>query len=83
MDDTGVDIGFEKMLLKSEKLSHEGKTLCFAVDNQIAGIIAVADVVKKSSKMAIEELHKMGIEVVMITGIMPGLQSHRKTSRHR
>jgi Cu+-exporting ATPase len=69
MDDTGVDIGFEKMLLKSEKLSHEGKTPMFiAVDNQIAGIIAVADVVKKSSKMAIEELHKMGIEVVMITG---------------
>ena len=57
------------MLLKSEKLSHEGKTPMFiAVDNQIAGIIAVADVVKKSSKMAIEELHKMGIEVVMITG---------------
>jgi Cu+-exporting ATPase len=35
---------------------------------RLAGIIAVADVVKKSSKAAIESLHRMGIEVAMITG---------------
>jgi Cu+-exporting ATPase len=39
-----------------------------ALDGKLAGIVAVADVLKKSSKAAIESLHKMGIEVVMITG---------------
>ena len=39
-----------------------------ALDGKLAGIIAVADVVKESSKAAIEHLRRMGIEVVMITG---------------
>jgi Cu+-exporting ATPase len=39
-----------------------------AIDGKAAGIIAVADVMKKSSKEAIERLQKMGIETVMITG---------------
>ncbi len=39
-----------------------------AIDNKLAGIIAVADVMKPSSKRAIEKLHEMGIEVAMITG---------------
>ncbi|MDR2864142.1 MAG: heavy metal translocating P-type ATPase [Spirochaetaceae bacterium] len=57
----------------SDKLAGEGKTpMYIALDEKsgfkLAGIIAVADVVKKSSKSAIEKLHKMGIEVAMITG---------------
>jgi Cu+-exporting ATPase len=39
-----------------------------AIDGILAGIIAVADVVKESSQHAINALHKMGLEVVMITG---------------
>ena len=39
-----------------------------AVDGQVAGVIAVADTLKDGSKAAIEELHRMGLQVAMITG---------------
>lgn len=54
---------------KSDQLANEGKTPMYvAVDGKIAGIIAVADVVKENSAKAIKKLQEMGIEVVMITG---------------
>lgn len=57
---------FEKT---SNRLAEEGKTPMYvAIDGKLAGIIAVADTVKENSKKAIETLHKLGIEVVMITG---------------
>jgi Cu+-exporting ATPase len=53
----------------SDRLAGEGKTPMYvSCDGEAAGIIAVADVVKPSSKTAIESLHRMGIEVAMITG---------------
>ena len=53
----------------SEKLASEGKTpLFFEADGKLAGIIAVADVIKEDSRKAVEELRHMGIEVVMLTG---------------
>ncbi|WP_346928466.1 copper-translocating P-type ATPase, partial [Clostridium sp.] len=53
----------------SDRLASEGKTpMYIAIDGNLAGIIAVADTVKGSSKNAIESLHKMGIKVAMITG---------------
>ena len=54
---------------KSDELAREGKTpMYISIDNNIGGIIAVADVVKESSKKAIETLHEMGIRVAMVTG---------------
>ena len=54
---------------KSEQLSNEGKTpLFFACDNQLCGIIAVADIIKEDSPQAIKEMQNMGIHVVMLTG---------------
>ena len=67
MDERGISL--EEMSVSSDKLAEEGKTPMYvAIDNKLAGIIAVADVVKPSSKAAISALQKMGIEVAMITG---------------
>lgn len=53
----------------SDQLAYDGKTpMYMAIDGQLAGIIAVADTVKESSKKAIETLHNMGMKVAMITG---------------
>jgi len=52
-----------------EQLESEGKTvLLVAIDNKLTGLIAVADVVKETSKLAVEKLKNMGMEVVMLTG---------------
>jgi Cu+-exporting ATPase len=51
------------------RLQSEAKTaMLVAVDGQAAGVIAVADTIKDSSKEAIDDLHKMGLRVAMITG---------------
>lgn len=64
-----IEIDFSSEVSKGDALSEEGKTpMYIAIDNKFAGIIAVADVVKSSSKKAIESLKRMGIEVAMITG---------------
>ena len=55
--------------MKAESLAEEGKTpLFFAKDGRLAGIIAVADVMKEDSPAAIAALRNMGIRVVMLTG---------------
>lgn len=52
-----------------ERLSEEGKTpLLFAGKQSVLAIVAVADTVKESSVAAIEELHRMKIDIVMLTG---------------
>ncbi|GHV94013.1 copper-translocating P-type ATPase [Spirochaetia bacterium] len=67
MDERGISLS--ELEADSDRLAGEGKTPMYAaLDGKIAGIVAVADVVKPSSKAAIESLHKMGIEVAMITG---------------
>jgi Cu+-exporting ATPase len=67
MKDRGILLdGLEK---KAEELSNQGKTPMFvAIDGNSAGIIAVADTLKENSREAVEALHRMGIEVAMLTG---------------
>ncbi len=59
----------ETVKKKSEALAEDGKTpLFFAKNQELLGIIAVADVVKEDSPEAIRQLRNMGIRVVMLTG---------------
>ena len=63
------NIALEGLEEASDKLASEGKTpMYIAVNDKIGGIIAVADVVKASSKEAVQKLHEMGLEVAMLTG---------------
>ena len=58
-----------------DQMADQGKTpLFFAAAGKLIGMVAVADVVKPSSKQAIADLQAMGIEVVMLTG------DHKKTA---
>ena len=54
---------------KAVALSDQGKTPMFvAVNDQMAGLVAVADTVRAGSQEAVSELRRMGIQVVMLTG---------------
>ncbi len=67
MQENGVTLG--ALAEVAEKLAGEGKTPVFvAVDGEPAGVIAVADTLKDHSVEAVQALHRLGIEVVMITG---------------
>lgn len=60
---------FDEIRQKAETLAEKGKTpLFFSRDGKLAGIIAVADVIKEDSPQAVKELQNMGIHVVMLTG---------------
>lgn len=64
-----MHISLKQMKKEAERLSEEGKTvLFFAEEKHLLGIIAVADKVKPSSRQAIQEMKRMGLEVVMLTG---------------
>ncbi len=67
LEENGIDTSKIKRVV--DKFSHEGKTtLCFANQSEILGLIAVADVIKENSIQAINKLHEMGIETLMLTG---------------
>ncbi len=67
MQEHGIDLaGMEE---QAEILSGQGKTPMFvAADSHLLGIVAVADTLKPHSKAAVAALHRLGIEVAMITG---------------
>ncbi|PFT22620.1 copper-translocating P-type ATPase [Bacillus thuringiensis] len=63
------NIDIEEVSKSMEELEREGKTaMLIAINKEYAGIVAVADTVKDTSKSAIARLKKMGLDVVMITG---------------
>lgn len=52
-----------------EKLEYDGKTaMLIAINHKLAGVVAVADTVKETSKEAIARMHELGLEVIMLTG---------------
>ncbi len=67
MKDKKIDLS--NLLNRAITLANQGKTPMFLATNaNLLGIIAVADIVKESSKEAIAKIHDMGIKVYMITG---------------
>ena len=67
MNDRQIDL--KNLAQQAEVFSGEGKTpMWVAIDGDIAGIIAVADIVKDNSKAVVGALHNLGLEVIMLTG---------------
>jgi Cu+-exporting ATPase len=65
--DRGLPLnGLEK---EAERLREKGKTVMFlGIDGEVVGIIALSDTLKPSAREALRELHRMGVEVAMLTG---------------
>jgi len=65
--EAGIDTA--RVQADMERLESEAKTaMLAAVDGELAGVIAVADTVKPTSSEAVRTLHRLGIQVVMLTG---------------
>ncbi len=61
--------GAGALIAEAQLLQREGQTVVFvAIDGRAAGLLAVADPIKSSTKQAIETLHKRGLKIVMLTG---------------
>ena len=70
MSDYAVDL--TAMKEDAERLASEGKTpMYIAINGQLAGMIAVADPIKPTSREAIQQLNRLGLTVVMLTGDHP------------
>jgi Cu+-exporting ATPase len=67
LDDFSIDPG--EMAAQAASMRQEGATVMFvAVDNNIAGLLAVADPIKETTPEAIRRLHEENIRIVMLTG---------------
>ncbi|MCG3668354.1 heavy metal translocating P-type ATPase [Aliarcobacter butzleri] len=64
-----LNINLEDSEQKANDLRENGQTVIFiAINNILAGLISIADPIKSSTKEAIDNLHSLGINVVMLTG---------------
>ncbi len=67
MSENGIDLG--GLEVQAEELSREGKTIVYALeDNELLGLIAVADTAKPMAAETIQALKDMGVQVAMISG---------------
>ncbi len=67
LTDQGIDLNRTQSDL--QHLEEAGQTaVLVAIDEQLAGVIGIADTIKDRSKQAIDSLHKMGLKVTMVTG---------------
>ena len=67
LEENNINISFIKESV--EKLQKQGKTVMFIANGgELLGLIAVADILKDEAKIAIEQLHKMGFKIIMLTG---------------
>jgi Cu+-exporting ATPase len=67
LEAAGIDIG--RMQAEADALAADGKTPVFvALDGRAAAVVAVADTLKAGSAEAVAELHRIGLEVAMLTG---------------
>lgn len=65
----GKKLGDSELADEEERLSNQGKTVVYVyLNDEPAGIIAIADTLKENSKEAVARLHRLGLEVAMITG---------------
>lgn len=66
---TGRGIAIDHLETRVHALEHQGQTVIFAaMDGVVAGLLGIADPVKPTSAAAIRELHRMGKQVVLLTG---------------
>lgn len=67
LDDLGID--HADIFEKADTMRSEGQTVMFvSIDNEVIGLIGVADPIKETTPEAIEALHEEGIRIVMLTG---------------
>ena len=65
----GSGIGLGEVWERANELRNQGQTVMFlAIDGKLAGLLGVADPIKPSTPEAIEDLHREGLEIVMLTG---------------
>ncbi|MFS8045202.1 heavy metal translocating P-type ATPase [Rhizobium sp. BR 314] len=66
---TDLGVSTDALKAETERLRGEGKTVMFvAIDNKLAGLVAVADRIKPTTAAAIKALHESGLKIVMATG---------------
>lgn len=63
----GLDV--KQAQIEADLLSSQGKTVIYlGSEKEVLGLVALSDVIKEESVSAIEQLHKLGLQVVMLTG---------------
>ncbi len=71
------DLGINFNTSKIEEFTAQGKTpVILATKEKVLGFVMVADEIKKESKQAVADLHKLGIKVIMLTGDDPKAAKH-------